>query len=461
MTKNFFKKNAFYLLAALLIIGVIYYIAIYYHFFQDNPTIVNNNIYSNMLPKDNFKSSYTSKVNFEDMPISIINDVTLNISDTYSIKNLPILLKSQRYYIPLELICNKLNYKLDTSNGSLIITNDNDKITLSQDSFIKNSTTGSLRGNIITKDTKSYISISDIEEIFNLIAVFNFTDKSISLLPNNIEAPDAQSVKFSKKVAFLRLEDFTAGYSNLVDKNQTKIKCMANFLYSNNIKFHIAWIPRFKLPSENIDNDLLTNDSMANIGFINMLDYLINKGGEVGLHGYTHQHDDENTAAGEELSKDVNNTEEETRAVIEKGIDTATALNIPIKFYESPHYRDTKLQQSIIEQYYQILYEPYDSVKKNIFKTKSNNLYVPTPLSYVKGDDNDMTDIINGYNTYDPEILKSCFYHPSKEIDFIDFNIKNNKLEVSYDTNSPLQKIVKLIKDNKYTTLHVSQLIDK
>lgn len=45
------------------------------------------------------------------------------------------------------------------------------------------------------------------------------------------------------------------------------------------------------------------------------------------------------------MSKDVNSTEAETRAVIEKGIDTASALNIPISYYESPHYRDTEQQK--------------------------------------------------------------------------------------------------------------------
>ena len=72
-----------------------------------------------------------------------------------------------------------------------------------------------------------------------------------------------------------------------------------------------------------------------------------------------------------------------------------------------------------------------------------------------------MSSIIDGLNKYDPEVLRSLFYHPSTEIDFINFNIDNNILNVNYDKNSPLQKIVRAIKDNKYTTVHVSELIDK
>ena len=152
-----------------------------------------------------------------------------------------------------------------------------------------------------------------------------------------------------------------------IDKNQTKVKCMANLLYSQGMKFHVSWIPRFKAPADNIDNDLLTNDNITNVGFVNLLDYLINKGGEIGLHGYTHQHDDEKSGYGEELSKDVNNTDSETRAVIENGIDTASALNIPISYYESPHYFDTELQQKVIEDYFQFIYEPFNGIKNTTY----------------------------------------------------------------------------------------------
>lgn len=458
---NFLKKHTIQLILVLFIFIGLYSILIYYNFFQDTLTIINNTVYSKLLPKNTFKSTYDPMIKFNDMPISKVDNITLNILNKYTIKNTPTLLKAQRYYVPLTLICDKLNYTIENSNNSLILTNDNIKITLNQDNFIKDSIKSSLRGNILVKDNESYISISDIEEIFNLIAIFDFQNKSISLLPTNAKEPKTSLVPYSKKVAFIRFEDFTAGYTNIVDKNQTKVKCIADFLYSQGMKFHVGWIPRFKVPSENIDNDLLKNDNIENVGFVNLLDYLINKGGEIGLHGYTHQSGNDNSAVGEELSKDVNDTASATRDVVEKGIDTASALNIPISFYESPHYRDTRLQKDIIEEYFQILYEPYDNSKKNIYKTENNHLYVPTPFGYVKGPNNEMSAIVNGFNEYNPEVLHSFFYHPSTEIDFISFDTNNDTLNVQYDKNSPLQKIVKLIKDNKYITVHVSELIDK
>lgn len=453
------KKFIFSFLALLFVVLITYGVLSHYNFFQNNLTIIKNNIYSRSLPKNTFKSTYTPKINFNDMPITKVNDITLNILSENNIKNVPILLKAQRYYVPISFICNKLNYKLENSDNSLILSNSEHEISLNETSYTKDDTTNSLRGNLLNKDNNYYMSISDIEQIFDLIAVFDFNNKNISLLPNNIQAPEEQSIAYTQKIGMVRFEDFTCGDSNFVDKNQTKVKCMVNLLYSQGIKFHVGWIPRFKAPTDNIDNDLLTTDNITNVGFINLLDYILNKGGEIGLHGYTHQSGNDRSAVGEELSKDVNNTEEETRSVIENGIDNASALNIPISFYESPHYRDTELQKTIISQYYQFVYEPFDNNKRNIYKTKTNNLFVPTPLGFIQ-DPNDPC-IVDGFNKDNPDVLHSFFYHPSIEVNFINFNTNNNTLNVQYDENSPLQKIVKAIQDNGYTTVHIDELIKK
>ena len=133
---------------------------------------------------------------------------------------------------------------------------------------------------------------------------------------------------------------------------------------------------------------------------------------------------------------------------------------LPISFFESPHYKDTPEQQKIIEKYFQFIYEPFNNSTINIYKNKNNNLYIPTPLGYLnKPDDTSIVDALN--SDYNPEKLHSFFYHPSIEVEFINFNTENNKLNVSYDPNSPLQKIVKALKDNEYSTVHVDELIDK
>ncbi|AQR93790.1 DUF2334 domain-containing protein [Clostridium saccharoperbutylacetonicum] len=456
-----FKPLLFSFLVLILFLFTFYNILSYFNFFKKNLTIVNKTLYSNLLPEDNFKSTYTPKLKFVDRPISKINGISFNILKENNISNVPVILKSQRYYIPLSFICTKLNYTLNKTNGSFSINNTDNTITLTENSYERNSKKESLRGNVLNYNGTDYVSISDIEELFGLIAVFDFQNKKITLLNNDIKTPEEPSVIYSDKIALIRFEDFGCGYSNLEDKNQAKVKLMSNLLYSNGIKFHIAWIPRFIVPDANFDNDLLTNDNIVNVGFVNLLDYMVNKGGEIGLHGYTHQSGKESSAVGEEMSKNTNSTVSETRAVIEKGIDTASALNIPISFYESPHYRDTEMQKKIISEYFQFVFEPYDNSKKNIYRPNDYNLFVPTPLGYVSDIVPDTDSIIDKLKKNDPDILSSFFYHPSIEIDYIKFNTDGNKLNVTYDENSPLQRITKALKEDEYTTIHIDDLLDK
>ncbi|MCE5220702.1 MAG: DUF2334 domain-containing protein [Clostridium sp.] len=454
------KLLIFLILSVLVAVFLFSHSIFYYKFFDKNLTVINNTVYASTLPDSNFKSTYTPKIKFEDRPVTKVNSISLNILNESNITNVPMLLKSQRYYIPLSFICNKLNYTIDTSNSKISLYNNDNKISLSENSYTKNSRTGSLRGNLLTNGGDNYISISDIEELFNLIAVFDFKNNNISLLNSNVKAPENSSASCTDNVALIRLEDFGCGGNYAVDKNQAKIKCMANLFYSQGMKFHVSWIPRFVSPEDNIDNDLLINDNIVNAGFVNLVDYLINKGGEIGLHGYTHQHSDEISGKGEELSKDVNNTEAETRAIIEKGIDTASVLNIPISYYESPHYFDTELQKKVIADYFQFIYEPFNGTDNtNIYNFNDSNLFVPTPLGYVHN--SDPSSIIDGLNNENPDTLHSFYYHPFLELKYIDFNTNNNKFNITYDENSPLQKIVKALKSDDYTTVHIDELIDK
>ena len=191
-------------------------------------------------------------------------------------------------------------------------------------------------------------------------------------------------------------------YNNI---NQMKMKAIGSFLNSNSIKYHIAWVPRFIAPSDNIDNNLLVNNNIENVGFINLLDYLINNGGMVGLHGYSHQANDTRSTVGSELTRKINNTEEDTRRVAENAINTAVSLNLPsYAFFESPHYHAVGKQKKILEEYFQYLYEPKNPlIYHKLQKTSTNNLYIPTPLSYVR--DLNTDNIINGLENPRPGLL--------------------------------------------------------
>lgn len=438
--------------------GLIYGIFFYFSFFQGFISINQNKLSSNLLPDENFTSKYTSKFNFNDMKVEDVPNVTLKIFNENTSKDLKIIEKSQRYYIPIDYIAKILNYSVDNTTSSIVLKNGDAIITLNETSYSSDSYSNTLRGNILNYDNNKYISISDIEEIFGLTALFDFDNKNISLLKSSVKKDSSYETNNNNgNISLIRLEDFTAGDGAGSQDTQHKFKAVADFLYSNSIKYHIAWIPRFKAPSSNIDNDLLTKNSFENAGFINLLDYLINRNAEIGLHGYTHQYGDSRSAVGTELSKKINNNEAATREVVENAIDTATALNIPYSFFESPHYKASESQKSIIEEYFQYIYEPKNYfIYTKLQKTDRNNLYIPTPLSYVK--DLDPTSIIDGLKNPRPGELASLFYHATKELDFISINPNSINFDVSYSPESPLKQIVKCIEENNYITVHVTQL---
>lgn len=450
-----FKKVTLISLSIILTLGLVYGVAFYFSFFQGFIEIKDNKISSNLLPDKKFKNNYKPKLDFSEMPITNEPGITFNIFDETNIKDVSVILKSQRYYIPVEFISSKLGYSYDSKAKTI-----SNNITLTETTVTSNNTSKKLRGNIITQNNIDYISIADIESIFNIIALFKFEDKSITFVrPDNNLKTNSYNKSSDGRIALIRLEDFSAGQSMDSDTNQPKLKAMANFLSSQNINYHIAWIPRFKCPDDNIDNNLLENKTFENVAFINTLDYLINKGGLVGLHGYTHQHGAETSGIGTDLGRKVNNSEYETRKVIESAINTATALNIPYSFFESSHYKATTKQKKIIEEYVQYIYEPMNyAIYTKLQKTKNNNLYIPTPLSYVS--DLDTSYIERGLTKPRTGELASLFYHPSKEFDFIEVSINNDTFRVKYSQNSPLQKIAKLINDNKYVAIHIDELIN-
>ncbi|MDD6794843.1 MAG: DUF2334 domain-containing protein [Clostridiaceae bacterium] len=447
------KKILLRILSFILSIALLYGIAFYFSFFQGTIKINNGTIDSNLLPNNNFTSCYTSKINFSDMPVSNINDVSINFLDN-KINNSKLLLKAQRYYIPIDSVCSALNYSFNVENTT--ISKDNFVCNLSEKSANINGQAYSLRGFLLEENNIYYLSISDIEYIFNLVASFNFDTKEISFVHPSSNSNVSYEAPTSGTIALIRLEDFSAGNSMTDSTSQLKLKAMGDLLYSSGIKYHIAWVPRFKRPSDNIDNDLLTNQNIMNVGFVNLLDYLINKGAVIGLHGYTHQSGDSSSLNGSELSSDANTTEEETRAVLENAIDSASALNIPYSFFESPHYHATHKQKKIIEEYFQYLYEPMSPLIYTKLQSVGNNLYIPTPLSYVV--DGDTSYIEKELESPRPNILESLFYHPTQELDYINVSTDNNNFLVDYSEDSPLQRIIQAINKNGYVTIHVTEL---
>ncbi|MGL4774331.1 MAG: DUF2334 domain-containing protein [Clostridium sp.] len=450
------KKRILIVFASILSVVLIYGVLFIFNFFQGWTTVKNGEVSSYVTPlKNEFTSNYVAKLNFDSQPISEVSNVNISYCHKPIALTNSILLKAQRYYFSVTDICNMLGYSNNYANNILTLSStqniilENNKATINNEIY-------DLRGKLIIENNIPYISISDVEYLFDLVASYDFQQSTIDFVKKESTSVDKSNSDVEKKVALIRLEDFSAGDAFSSNTNILRFKAMGDLLYKNNMKFHIAWVPRFKAPRDNIDNDLLANQSLENIAFVNILDYLINSGGLIGAHGYTHQANDERSLNGTELSRKANSSEEETREVIENAIDTASALNIPIGFFESPHYQATSSQKKIIEEYFQYIYEPKNPlIYHSLKQTDKGNFYIPTPLSYVKN--LNTNSIVK--NLEDPRygLLASVFYHPSLELEFIEPDVSGDYFKVDYDINSPLNNIIRGMKENNYETIYVSQ----
>ena len=231
-------------------------------------------------------------------------------------------------------------------------------IDINEKSFEKNNNKISLRGDLFIENGEYYISLFDLCEILDLTTFWNY-DNNIINIDNKIDN-DIQNKKENEndKKAYIRFEDFTAGDVYLAKGALEKVRLVVDYMDKDNEGFSISWIPRYINKDSNIDNDISKKESMENANFVFTLDYIINRGGSVGLHGYTHQYKDSNSVTGFEFGDDGYNNPEDIRNRVESALAVASKLNIPISYWETPHYKTTAEQQKIFEEYFKIIYEP-------------------------------------------------------------------------------------------------------
>ena len=313
---------------------------------------------------------------------------------------------------------------------------------------------------MVAENGDYYVSFNDLCEILNLKTHWDYDTSSIIINKiNDKKTKKDNSLKNDEKVkkAYIRLEDFTSGEIYDRATNLEKIRVVADYMKSEDSVFHVAWVPRYVNLEKGVDNDLAEDEIMKNVHFLFTIDYLINRNAVIGIHGYTHQYGDAPSILGSEFGEKGYNQEEQTRERVEQAIVDAIKLNIPYKFWETPHYRTTKEQQAIFEEYFSYLYEPYIGVyNTNIITSERNNYteYIPTPLSYVK--DKDVQTMLNSMETKEDKDAMSLYYHPSKELDYIDIKVDDKgNIKYLYSEDSILKKIVNYahIKGYKFSSI--------
>ena len=378
-------------------------------------------------------------------------------NNTMKLKN-NVLYKNNRIYISLSDFIQDIGLKEEVENEEITINN-GVIIDINGNSFYKDNNKVQLRGDIFVDNGEYYISFFDFCEILSLNTFWDYDNNKIYIANKSDNTEITKDVNDDKKKGYIRFEDFTAGDVYLSKGALEKVRLVVDYMKKNNENFSVSWIPRYINNDKHFDNDISEKESIQNENFIFTLDYMINRGGAIGLHGYTHQHNDSNGVVDFEFGDDGYNDSEEIRRRVESSLTIANKLNIPINYWETPHYRTTADQQKIFEEYFKILYEPAIGIYNNKIITSKNNeftKYVPTPLGYV--DDDNGEGIINRMKNNDESKEFSLYYHLSLEIKSIDIWVSNGSILYKYDTNSILRKIVNVANELGYRFSNINDI---
>jgi len=196
-----------------------------------------------------------------------------------------------------------------------------------------------------------------------------------------------------------------------------------------------------------VDNDLANVYSMLNADFVYTLEFQMDRGGEVGLHGYTHQYGNEVSIDGTEFAEGRNDTEEKARLKFESALAAARKLRIPVTFWEFPHYAGTERQFGLAEEYFDIIYNhPYKKWPSRVTHTTSGGrdvAYIHTTLDEL--DSAAAADeFIAKIKALGGGALASMYYHTYIEHLYISVQPAEGGVgyDCTYDPASPLHRIV-------------------
>ncbi len=452
--------------------------------------IMNEDLISDNLSENN-NLTFIDYSNFKDLGINK-DEVTLKINGHDLDFNLPVYLDKNRYYFSLNEIIHNLNGAFTKDEDSLYL-NINDElysINLLDNTVHCPNKEFKLKKDLLNSENIYYICFSDLSNMLDLYTRWDKDNKIINCKINSSQYINNTSDKISNdnyknnsvtneledknnststssenaQIGLIRFEDVCVT-SQCYDKNYFEnLRIIGEYMNEQNIPYHIAWIPRYKNPNFKIDNDPLTKNNFEIAEMVYTLDYLKNNNGIIGLHGYTHQLGNCESAAGFEFGKFEPSTDV-FKEKIEKAIETASYLDIPIDFFEVPHYEITPEQNKIAEEYFKILYYPFndygidkaDLKKPQLSPYNNSSLYISTPLDYIAEGKEDIC--LDRIKNSDISNIGSVFFHPSLENAFISLNEDSDGYpSFSYDDNSILKRLVNILEEKGFRMTKVTDL---
>jgi len=292
------------------------------------------------------------------------------------------------------------------------------------------------------------MSLFELCELFGLLLFFD-RDVGIIELFSGHERPE-QLPAAGERHALIRLEDVTAmGSFSPYYFEFIRMRAMADLLYTHNATFSIAWIPIYVRPMDNYRNDP-REYSRHNLEFIFTMDYMIIRGGEMGLHGYTHQRGNENSIVGSEFGSAINDAT--ARSLFHRQIAAAEYLLFTPVSFTFPKYLGTRRQFEIAGEYFDIIWpHPYTRAIRSPYHIRIGQrdvIYFNTPEDHLHGtSEADISSMLRRLNNAGE--IANFFFHTHLEYESIHIcRDENWFITITYDTSSPLHRILETLRTN-------------
>lgn len=380
---------------------------------------------------------------------------------------LPIYLDKNRYYICLNEFTKQLNGKISKIDNLLNIEINSKLYSVNLSNNIVKSPNNSfpLKKALLNENDIYYIGFSDFSNMLNLYTRWDKDSKMINCKIDGFNNLNVTQYKSKiNQIGLIRMEDIGTSSQPYAKEYFEKFRIIADYLNQKQIPYHIAWIPRYVIKNQRIDNDPLTKNNFEIAEMVYSLDYFTTHNGIIGLHGYTHQNGNDESGTGFEFGKSESSTDV-FKEKIDKAIETASYLDIPIDFFEAPHYEITPEQNKIAEKYFKILYYPFndygedkaDLTKPQLSPYNKSSYYISTPLNYIPVGKEYIT--LNNLKNADINKMGSIFFHPTLEDNFISLTKDSNGMPAfTYENNSTLKELLTILEDKGFNMIKVTDI---
>lgn len=222
-----------------------------------------------------------------------------------------------------------------------------------------------------------------------------------------------------KHIALIRIEDVHPGVE------QDRLRDIADYLFSRDIPFSIALIPVYKNQESGVSVTLTDRPD-----FVETIRYMQARGGEVVLHGYTHQYNGETAVDYEFWNDDVSApVDGESEGWIKKRLMLALeeCWNNDIRpvAWETPHYKASEFTNAVIGENIPVYYGRRDQTFFPFIISRDHygQLVIPETIGYVFETPEDAGNNRQIPSPGDMVLVRdgvaSAFFHPFLDLDLL------------------------------------------